>query len=440
MIVKRDGSRSLLPMLPSKLPRLTHKVAAVLILCMMAGFWVQPLFNSFRTGDNMDYNLWQRTGQIVLDGGDIYPRDGSSFPFMYPPPCATFLAPLSVLPEQAFVTALILVNSVAWAACILLSVYLATGRWLDAHPALYLWPSVAVIPLVHNTYLLGQPAIVLLALVLGCFALVQRGHGFAGGVLLAAATSIKAYPVIAAGYLVYRRRWGALAGLVCGLLAMFFLLPLVFRSPVQVKEDAELWARGMLFKYEERGIAQRPKRSYSFKNQSLQATAHRLLRPVPADGEKSEDWKVNFADLSFAGVNTVLAVSVLGLLVIYAGASFGTVLPRPSGEALEQGMAVILAVILAPLSFQYSYVWLMFPMTTLLHLALASPRGSELRRAAWLTLGTSVFLLLWSVPFTRGAAAYGNIFFAGIALYLGSALILRSGWLGAGGKQRAAEA
>lgn len=417
-------------MLLRKLPRLTRKWAAVLILCMMAGFWIPPLFNSFRTGDNMDYNLWQRTGKIVLDGGDIYPRDGSSFPFMYPPPCATFLAPLSVLPEQAFVAALVLVNSVAWVACILLSVYLATGRWLDAHPALYLWPSVAVIPLVHNTYLLGQPAIVLLALVLGCFALVQRGQGFAGGALLAVATAIKAYPIIAAGCLVYRRRWSALAGLLCGLFAVFFILPLAFRSPAQVKEDAELWARGMLFKYEERGIAQRPKRSYSFKNQSLQATAHRFLRPVPADGEKDDQWKVNFADLSFTGVNAVLAATVFILVVVYAGASFGTTLPRPSGEALEQGMATIFAVILAPLSFQYSYVWLMFPLTTLLHLAISAPQGSNLRRAASVTLGTCVFLLLWSVPFAREAAAYGNIFFAAVAVFLGSAVILRSGWLG----------
>lgn len=419
-------------MFASKLPRLTRQWAGVLILCMMVGFSVQPLFNSFRESDNMDYNLWQRTGAIVLDGGDVYPRDGSSFPFMYPPPCATFLAPLSVLPEQGFVFALILINSAAWAACILLSVYLATGRWFDARPELYLLPSVAVIPLVHNTYLLGQPAIVLLALVLGCFALVRSGRGFSGGLLLAVATAIKAYPVIAAGYLIYRRQWAGLAGLVCGLLLVFFVLPLTFRSAAQVKDDAVLWTKGMLFKYEESGIAQRPKRSYSFKNQSLQATAHRLLRPVAADGEKNDEWKVNFTDLSFPQVNAVMAVSVLGLLVVYAGASFGRSVPSPSGDALEQGMAVILAVILAPLSFQYSFAWLMFPITTLLHLALSSPQGSSLRRASVVTLGACVFLLLWSVPFVRGAAAYGNIFFAAVALYLGSAWILRSGQLSEG--------
>ena len=46
-----------------------------------------------------------------------------------------------------------------------------------------------------------------------------------------------------------------------------------------------VWSKGMLFTYNSYGIAQRPFRSYSYKNQSIMAIAHRLLRDVPADGE-----------------------------------------------------------------------------------------------------------------------------------------------------------
>lgn len=403
---------------------------ALLILGMMIGFSVPPLYNSFDTRDNMDYNLWQRTGQITLAGQDIYPTDGSKFPFMYPPPCATLLAPISPLPEFFFVLALVLLNSVAWAACILFSVYLATGNWRGAHPALYLWPSVAVIPLVHNTYLLGQPAILLLALVLGCFVFLRRGSPFFGGMLLAVATAIKAYPIIAAGYLVYRRQWRALAGMVFGLIVIFTVLPLAFRTPAQVQKDITTWSQGMLFKVEEKGIAQRPARSLGFKNQSLQAVMYRLLRPVLADGEGDKAWKVNMMDLSYKQANIVYIAAVLALLAVYAGATWGSgAPPRPSGEALEMGMAVILGILVAPLSFQYSYVWLLFPATTLLHLMISAPEKSPLRRAAAISMGACVFLLLWSVPITRTAAAYGNILFSGIALYIGSAVILRFGWL-----------
>ena len=46
-----------------------------------------------------------------------------------------------------------------------------------------------------------------------------------------------------------------------------------------------VWSKGMLFTYNTNGIAQRPFRSYSYKNQSIMALAHRLLRDMPADGE-----------------------------------------------------------------------------------------------------------------------------------------------------------
>src|SRR5207237_5483268 len=53
----------------------------------------------------------------------------------------------------------------------------------------------------------------------------------------------------------------------------------------QVVDDLAVWTRGMLLTYNTHGMAQRPLRSYSYKNQSIMAVAHRLLRDVPADGE-----------------------------------------------------------------------------------------------------------------------------------------------------------
>ncbi len=71
----------------------------------------------------------------------------------------------------------------------------------------------------------------------------------------------------------------------------------------------------MVFKYDEEGIAQRPERCYSFKNQSLVAVANRLLRDVPANGEAKDDWYVNLAHLPFRTVNRLilLAAAVLGI-------------------------------------------------------------------------------------------------------------------------------
>src|SRR6516165_6246977 len=69
------------------------------------------------------------------------------------------------------------------------------------------------------------------------------------------------------------------------LAAWLLIAPLPFRPRAHAADDLCVWAGGMLFTYDKHGIAQRPLRSYSYKNQSIMAVMHRLLRDVPADGE-----------------------------------------------------------------------------------------------------------------------------------------------------------
>ena len=90
---------------------------------------------------------------------------------------------------------------------------------------------------------------------------------------------------MALGYLIYRRMWAASAATVVALAAWLLIAPLPFRTPAQAVDDVVVWSKGMLFTYNSYGIAQRPFRSYSYKNQSIMALSHRLLRDVPADGE-----------------------------------------------------------------------------------------------------------------------------------------------------------
>ena len=409
-------------------PLAMHGVLVALAVMMIA-FSVAPLWNVARgTLFNKDYDLWQITGRIILEGQDIYPRTpGLPYPFMYPPSCATMLAPLSPLPRGAFVAVLLLINSAAWTTCIVASVYLATGRVRRNHPALYLWPSIGVIPFVHDTYLLGQPALLLLALLLGAFALLRRGRPIGAGALIAVAAAIKAYPILAAGYLIYRRRWSAVAAMTVMLVALLFIAPLAFRSPRQVGEDFVYWVRGMLLKYDENSIAQRPDRAYSFKNQSVQATVHRLARPVLADGEADRRWTVNLVNLDFRST-TLLMLGAIGSLGLFYLWSTQRSDGRPPADAIEQAMVTLLVLVLAPLSFNYSYAWLVFPLTLGLHLGMSAPPGTPMRRWGIGSVAASVLLMALALPWRREAQAYGNVFFSGLVLLIGLGLILRRGW------------
>src|SRR2546421_3749609 len=154
---------------------------------------VVPVWHSVRGHSTKDYWVWYQTGQTVLQGGEIYPDPRwNKFPFMYPPPCALFLAPVAALGQTGLVIVLALVNTAAWICAILFSIRLATGEWRRAHVLVYLAPSFIVGAYVWGNFLLGQPSLVLLALMLGAFiALQRRFHWLAGGVV-ALAAAIKA--------------------------------------------------------------------------------------------------------------------------------------------------------------------------------------------------------------------------------------------------------
>ena len=60
-------------------------------------FVLVPVWHSVRGHSTKDYWVWFQTGRTVLNAGEIYPDRFHKFPFMYPPPCALFLAPISAL-------------------------------------------------------------------------------------------------------------------------------------------------------------------------------------------------------------------------------------------------------------------------------------------------------------------------------------------------------
>jgi hypothetical protein len=298
LMVRRDRAAQLPPNLaevrsdPAGSQRLAvwariERLWWIALFITMLVFAALPISNYFLGLSTKDYGLWYQSGLAVRQGVDIYPRPetGRLFPFMYPPSAGAMLAFVSYLGPLGSLVLLVFVNSAAWLACIWLSIWLAVGPGRRRHPLTVIVPSLSAIVLIQNIYLLGQPNMLLLALLLGAFVCLRLKNQVGAGALVATAAAIKAFPILALGYLVYRRMWIASATTVAVLAAWLFIAPLPFRSLRQATEDLVVWSQGMVFTYNNYGIAQRPFRSYSYKNQSIMAMAHRLLRDVPADGE-----------------------------------------------------------------------------------------------------------------------------------------------------------
>jgi len=362
----------------------------------------------------MDYRTWADAGLTVLRGGELYPHT-QNFPFMYPPTCALLLAGPALFGKPALILILASLNTVAWILCIRFSSALISEPRVQNAPVVI--ANFIVIPFVWSSYHLGQPSLVLLALMLGAFLSLGHGREILAGVLVALAVAIKAFPLLAILYLVYRRYWMAAISLVVALLILLLLLPIPFRGLHQTLSDARDWQRGMLH-YEQGGIAQRPARGYSWKNQSIFGVANRLLRRVSADEEPNPPIYANLADLDFTTVNIVIVVCAVLL-----GLSFAAAMSRqraPQNNPAEFSALLLLILIFTPLAFGYLFVWLMFPLALLIKRTTA---GAESTSPTCLLIALALLTATGIAP--RFAQIYGSLFFAALVLYLALAADLR---------------
>jgi hypothetical protein len=382
-------------------------------------FTIVPVLHCLRGHSIKDYRVWYETGQLVLQGAEVYPNRWTKFPFMYPPPCALFLAPLAALGKLGLITVLTLVNAAAWFCCIIFSVRLATGEWQRGHVLLYLIPNLVMGAHVWGNFLLGQPSLLLLALMLGAFIALRRQLNVLGGVLIALAAAIKAFPVMAIVYLIYRRYWKAAAAMALTLAFLLILLPIPFRGYDLAKQDLERWSSGMLFKYDETGVGQRLGRSNSWKNQSIWGVANRLLRRVEYDHKYEPHTPVyaNFVDLEFKTVNQIILATALALGVAFIALMPATRRRTQQSDAIEFALLLLLILIFTPLSFGYLFAWLIYPLTVVVQ-RLVTGRGSGLLLACGIA---AVALLALSIPFRVMAQVYGNALLATLLLFVGLA-------------------
>jgi hypothetical protein len=142
-----------------------------------------------------------------------------------------------------------------------------------------------------------------------------------------------------------------------------------------------------------------------------------LLRPVSIDDEPSLPAYANLINLDFKTVNTVIVM--FGLLL---GFSFVAVLHRQQLAADHREFAALLTMILVftPLAFGYLFVWLVFPLASLIKRVQDTEEFISL-----FCILMALALLTMTAIAPRFAQIYGSLLFATLTLYLGLAAELR---------------
>lgn len=275
-------------------------------------------------GKTKDYPLWFWAGQQVLQGGDLYPSNPAAyFAFLYPPLSAELLAIPSYFGKLPLYICLAVVNAVSWWLTILLCNAMAGyGDVVDQRVAAL--PAIVTIPFVFDMFDLGQPNLMLLALLLLGFWWMQRGRVWTAGALFALATAIKVFPVAVLPYLIWRRQWASAASMIACLGILLVLVPAPVRGFQRNLAELGTWYQGMVGSTSEQGFGQRAEQNWSWVNQSLIAITHRLVRPVNymQDDARAEPRYVNIANLDFKTANWI----VLGVAFLI-GIGFLAVMP-----------------------------------------------------------------------------------------------------------------
>lgn len=377
-------------------------------------FSILPLLRCLRGHGVIDYQLWYEAGRRVLAGGEIYFPRKTGYDFIYPPTCALLLVVPSALGKCGMILVLVLISSIAWLMSARLTANLAAGKEAKPNARLYLVPSFLVMVSIWSNFHLGQPNLVLLALILGAFVLLRAKRETPAGALIALAAAIKAFPIALLVYLFYRKYWRAAASLVLTLILLLLVLPAPFRGGFErTWRDLEKWSVGML-KYDAHGVGERPAHSQSWKNQSIVGVANRLLRHIDIDDATPPDQPVyvNVAELKFSTVNAIILAVALALGIIFLAVMPPRNMRTAETNAIEYALLLLLMLILTPLSCSYLFAWLMLPFAVITQHILDGEKISW-----WMVAAVAVLSLAFISP--RMAQAYGNLFFGALILFLG---------------------
>jgi hypothetical protein len=308
------------------------------------------------------------------------------------------IVPLALLPVMAAKRLWIITNLVfLGAAAELLHRTTTLGRLRT-----WLLCLLAIVPL-RTSFLFGQMHIAVLLLLAAAYFFNRRGNRIACGVCLAIAGALKVYPLLFAGYFVWKRRWREAIAIVCCALTVVAIGAAWMGPQVVHTYLAQILPRSL------QGEVLDP---YNARAASGAALFHRLfifepqLNPAPARN----------APLLYAVLYPLWQVVVLFpiLAAIRASRDVDT-------EPLEWAAFTFVLLLLSPVPSSYHFVVLIFPIALLCDVVVRR------RQNRMLVIAIALYVLICSIEFSPVAdtvnfsiatvAAFGRLW-AGMLLWL----------------------
>ena len=137
-------------------------------------------------------------------------------------------------------------------------------------------------------------------------------------------------------------------------------------------------------------------------------------------------WRVNVLDLDFRTVTAITLAVMLGLCLFFMAVMPARRRRTDETDALEFALVTLLTVIFSPLSFNYAYVWLLYPTTLALHRVSSEPAAAPRHRLKVAWLAAVLLIPALAIPMPQVAQACGNLFVPALLLVFGLGAMLRA--------------
>jgi hypothetical protein len=188
-----------------------------------------------------DFSVYYRTGERVLAGAPLYPPDDPDR-FLYAPLFAFLFAPLAMLPRRGAQLAFFIVNAGALVAFVMGAGAMLFGRARRLSAMLIVAPVALTFRFIGNNVEHGQVNLIVLALIVWAIVWARESRAARSGIALAAAILIKPFAILAAIYLVIKRRFSALADTAVAAAAIL-AAPIVAFGPARwMDQNAAYWS------------------------------------------------------------------------------------------------------------------------------------------------------------------------------------------------------
>jgi len=371
---------------------------------------------------------WQPQIAELVRGVDVYEK------YTYPntPIVGILLYPITALPAMATAIVFFLLKVVLVFIAGYWAVNMVRGR--STIP----WWAIGLIALLVARPMLSdlQHAninIIIMFIVMGGLFLFTRGRTVPGGALIGLATVMKVTPGLFLLYFAWKRQWRALAGCAIGG-ALAVMLPALVLGPKTNFNMHVAWFNNMIVPY----VAEAETEYTHHINQSLPGVFYGLFTDSPGVdlGDELGFRQTNILafDKDLASwIVRALLLTVLAMLLWITRRRYTT--HHDARWPAEFSLVLLAMLMLSERTWKHHFVVVLLPITVVvIHMIRAQP-GSGWRKYL---LGTLIVFFVLTACMSgelvgwmyKGVAhkfveAFGSFFWAGVALFIANAMIVR---------------